>query len=240
MIPLPPPVQPMQLVPIPTSPSKLRSYWKVLVVVFIIVIVMMASVALIYTQDWSKVKILAKNTSGRSASYVFLIDGVEKARGTILPGDYVIIGVWSVKTGSHTVKADCHYLGQLGPSLDGTMEYSYDYSVGPLYTKNAYIVLSPEIPNLVGDLTLYYDDYYDEVSVEGNVFNYANVPCYGTLTYTINDARGWSESDTILLGRIDAKGGVVEVFETYDWPYYYGGQSNYNVIPYWDYTLTFS
>jgi len=239
IIPVPPPAEPMQPTPIPTKQSWLSSSWKVLVAVIVVVVVMFASIGLIYSQPWSKIKILAENVSGQSASYSFLIDGVEKARGTILPGGNVIIGVWSVKTGSHTVSADCHYLGALGPSLDDEMEYTYEYAVGPLYTKNAYITLDPETPDLVGDLTMYYDDWNDEVSIEGKVFNYANAPCYGVLTFTAQDSRGWHVTDTTPLGRIGANGAYVEVSKTIDWPDYYLGEYNDYTIPSWDYTLTF-
>ena len=239
-MPEPPPVQPVQPAPIPAKQNWFSSNWKALTAIVIVVIVVLATVGLIYTQPWSKIKILARNSSGQPASYSFLIDGVEKARGTIYSGDFVIIGVWSVKTGTHTVKADCHYLGQLGPSLDGIYDYNFDYAVGPLFTKNAWIQLTPDVPDLIGDLTLYYDSSYDEVSVEGTVFNYASAPCYGALSITVWDSRGWSMTDEIPLGRVNGNGGTVEVAKTYDWPDFYLSQTNYNKVPTWTYSLTFS
>jgi len=239
-IPVPPPEpQVVESAVAPPKQSWMRSHRTVLVVLVVVAIVVLASIGLIYTRPLSKIKILARNASGQHAYYSFLIDGVEKARGTIYPGDFVTIGAWSVKTGTHSVKADCHYLGQLGPSLDGVYDYNFEYRVGPLSTKNVWIQLTPEIPNLVGDLTMYYDDYWDEVSVEGKVFNYANVACFGTLTYTIQDLRGWIMSDTVVLGRFGVDVAFLEVSKTYDWPNYYDGQYNYGLVPSWTYTLTF-
>jgi hypothetical protein len=140
-MPEPPPVQPTQPTEIPRSQNWLASNWKPIAAVLIIIIVVLASVGLIYSQPWSKIKVLARNASGQNAYYSLLIDGTEKSRGNIAPGDFVIIGIWSVETGTHTVKADCHYLGQLGPNLDGIYECTYDYAVGPLFTKNAWIQL---------------------------------------------------------------------------------------------------
>ena len=213
---------------------------RIVVVLIVVVIVVLASIGLVYTQPLSKIKILAQNLSGYHASYSIMIDGTQKALGTIYPGDHVVeIGVWSVKTGSHSVQVDCHFLGHLGSNLDGIMEYSYEYSVGPVYTKDIYITLDPDIPNLVGDLTLYYDDGNNEISVEGRVYNYANATCGGTLEYTVQDGRGWIMTDTVLLGRFDGNGDYADVYEVYDWPNYIDGQYNTGYIPSWSYTLTF-
>jgi len=228
-----------------TTPPQQKQSWiasnkKILVALFVVIIVVVASIGLIYTQKLSKIKILARNASSEPASYSFLIDGAEVATGNIWPGNFCVIGVFPVETGVRTVEADCHYLGDIGVMLDGVYEYSFDYSVGPLYTKSVWIQLTPEIPNLVGDLTLHHDDDSNEVSVEGKVSNYANVSCFGTLTFEIQDLRGWIKSDTVLLGRFDADTTFIEVSETYVWPNYYEGQYNTGLVPVWHYTVTFS
>jgi hypothetical protein len=84
------------------------------------------------------------------------------------------------------------------------------------------------------------DSSNDEVSVEGTVFNYASAPCYGTLAITVWDSRGWSMTDEIPLGRVNANGGTVEVAKTYNWPDFYLSQTNFNKVPTWIYSLTFS
>ena len=132
----------------------IRSNWKTLVSVLVVVLVVLSIVALIYTQPWSKVKVTISNDyAGRVARFEGVgvnvyIDGELKVTMNLL-NTTTVVGEWSVKAGNHVIALDngtwdvyMYYGGAVGyfnyEPPDGIMDYAYDYSVGPLHTKNVY------------------------------------------------------------------------------------------------------
>jgi hypothetical protein len=104
----------------------------------IVVVVVLASVGLIYTQPWSKVKVIVYNQERYwDLEVVVYLDGTEHARLVIDRLQGGTVGVWPVDQGSHQVAID---IGIAGSSTDpdGIFEYSVVTSVGPLYTKDVY------------------------------------------------------------------------------------------------------
>jgi hypothetical protein len=149
VIPVPPPVQPMQPTPIQEKQSWLESNLTALIAVVIVVIVALASVGLIYTQPWSKIKVLVYNQSPDSEIVVAVfIDGRMMAIQSfpihsVLVAGGGIVGVWPVDVGTHQVAVDGAY-GNHPSLLDGNYDWCYVFEVGPLYTKNVYIYLGAE------------------------------------------------------------------------------------------------
>jgi hypothetical protein len=136
--------QPIVAVSTAPKPDWLLAHWKGLVAVVIVLVVVLASVGLIYTQPLSKIKVLLYYGSENEdqLQVAVYIDGEEKARGYVSPGYGGILGVWSVAAGYHTVAIDYLYPNYpSGDSLGDDMKWSYTYQVGPLYTKNVYIYL---------------------------------------------------------------------------------------------------
>ena len=149
--PPPPPVEPAQTTAIQPKQSWIRSNWKGLVSVVVVVLVVLSVVGLIYSQPWSKITVLlAYNGHGQIGVSVY-IDGILKASIGLNPGaGYQIAGVWPVDSGSHVVSVDHGYWENRGSTYwpdwvytgpDGVMDFTYDWQVGPLYTKNAFIQL---------------------------------------------------------------------------------------------------
>jgi hypothetical protein len=130
----------------------LASHWKILASIAIVLVVVLASIGLIYTQSWSKIKVLVAHDEHSTIGVNIYIDGVLKASVGVSPGGWKIIGVWATTAGSHTVAIDSgawHYYpgGWLTDPYwyyeepDGELDFVYTYEVGPLYTKNAYVQL---------------------------------------------------------------------------------------------------
>jgi len=152
----PPPVQPMQPMYVQPKQSWIHSNWKGLVSVVVVVLVVLSVVGLVYTQPWSKIKVLvAFNGHGQIGVNIY-IDGDRKAQIGLNPSSgYQIVGVWPVVAGSHEVSLDIgswlyiqgHYDSGWIPSHweysppNGVLDFSYVYEVGPLYTKNTFIQL---------------------------------------------------------------------------------------------------
>jgi len=70
-----------------------------------------------------------------------------------------------------------------------------------------------------------------QMLVWGKVFNTGYKDGYATLSVTISDHRGYSLSNSFALGRVESRGGYVNVSKTYDWPYYYKNYSISNALP---------
>jgi len=163
--PPPPPVQPMQPVYAQPKPNWIRSNWKGLVSVVVVLLFVLSIVGLVYSQPWSKIKVLVTHSDYISIGVMVYIDGVLKASVGANAGTS-IVGVWPVVAGSHTVEIDSGH-STLIPGYwyvvthwfspdeyfwvpdsrevvapDGAIDFTYTYSVGPLYTKNVYITLS--------------------------------------------------------------------------------------------------
>lgn len=150
--PAPPPVQPMQPRYTQPTPNWIHSNWKGLLSVVVVVLVLLSVVGLVYSQPWSKIKVIVSSAyESLSVGVNIYIDG--KLKGAIdIVGATTIIGVWPVRTGSHVVALDhgiwdawrtsdgrLHYYTDSYEPPDGKMDYAYEYSVGPLYTKNVFI-----------------------------------------------------------------------------------------------------
>jgi len=159
--PPPPPVQPVQYgptqyvpaqyAPITQRPGWLKSNWKGLLATVVVLIVVLAVVGLVFTQPWSKIKVIVNNAYTHPIGINVYIDGKLKV-AMDLNGGTTTIGVWPVKTGTHTVALDhgtwniyryssgeVYYYSGSYKAPDGIMDYAYDYSVGPLFTKNVII-----------------------------------------------------------------------------------------------------
>jgi hypothetical protein len=144
--PPPPPVQPMQPVYAQPKQSWIRSNWKGLVSVVIVVLVVLSVVGLIYDQPWSKVKVLLYNQDHTyTLNVAIFVDGKEVMRGRVLPSQGGIMGVYTVKQGSHLISVDgfWSYGSYAYGSFDNIYDWSNTYAVGPLYTKNVFIYLGP-------------------------------------------------------------------------------------------------
>jgi len=130
----PPPVQSAQPTPTLVKQSWISSNWKGLTALVVVVIVVLAIVGLIFTQPWSKIKVIVYHDSYGAIELTVYIDGVLKASTEVASG--TIVGVWSVTPGSHDVWVD------RGSYMWGSPDFAYTYEVGPLTTKNVYVDLS--------------------------------------------------------------------------------------------------
>ncbi len=147
--PPPPSVQPTQPMYVQPKQSWIGSNWKGLTSVVVVVLVVLSVVGLVYTQPWSKIKVLVYNQSPDSEIVVAVfIDGRMMAiksvsiRLVLVEGGG-IVGVWPVDVGTHQVAVDVAY-GNDPSSLDGDYDWCYVYEVGPLSTKNVVIYLGAE------------------------------------------------------------------------------------------------
>jgi hypothetical protein len=158
--PTPQPVQPTQYAPaqyapIQKKPDWLESNWKGLVGVIGVIVILAGGLGMVYSQPWSKIKVIVSHSEYSSIGVVVLIDGISKGLIGVSPGES-IVGVWSAHAGTHLVQID---RGQWGVNVithwfspdeyvnyyeppDGTLDFYYAYEVGPLTTKNVYITLS--------------------------------------------------------------------------------------------------
>jgi hypothetical protein len=149
---IPPPMYaPVQRQPIPPKQDWLGTNWKALASVFVVLIIISVSMGLIYTQEWSKIKVIVSHSEYSQIRVDVYIDGILKASVGVNPGT-TIVGVWPVSAGTHTVQIDrgnWYFVDRLlfsdywaYDSPDGYIDFTYAYEVGPLYTKNVYITLS--------------------------------------------------------------------------------------------------
>lgn len=105
-------------------------------------------------------------------------------------------------------------------------------------------VLSPSV-KLTPVLSLSYDNgclsTNPSVCIAGKVYNDGDVAGYVTISFTIQDSRGWSIAAFHQLGRIDGNGGFASVNLSYDWPYEYDGvyvDHPTQIVPTWTYSLS--
>ena len=92
-------------VPVPTAKRSISTWVVVLVVVLVLLV---AGIGAVYTQAWSKIKVIITHSEYSSIGVVILIDGISKALISVSPGES-IVGVWSVVAGTHTVQIDRGY-----------------------------------------------------------------------------------------------------------------------------------
>ncbi|MCJ7464877.1 MAG: zinc ribbon domain-containing protein, partial [Thermoplasmata archaeon] len=109
-LPQPPPVQPTQRTPaqyasIPQRPGWLESNWKGLVGVIVVLVILAGGLGMVYSQPWSKIKVIVSHSEYSSIGVVVLIDGISKGLIAVSPGES-IVGVWSVNAGTHVVQID--------------------------------------------------------------------------------------------------------------------------------------
>ena len=131
-----------------------RSNWKTLMSVLVVGLVTLSVFGLIYTQPWSKIKVVIDNDyAGRVLRFEGIevnvyIDGELKVTMNLL-NDTTTVGEWPVEAGNHIVAVDngswdvyMYYGGAVAfynyEPPDGIMDYTYDHSVGPLHTENVY------------------------------------------------------------------------------------------------------
>ena len=115
MISQPPPPLPLQ----PIQPAYTQSaqpghaqprqdwlgfFRKEVTVLIVVIVVALASVGLVYTQPWSKIKVIVHSPTAMIAGVIVYIDGVMRGYA-VIPGGTSVAGVWSVTTGTHTVLA---------------------------------------------------------------------------------------------------------------------------------------
>jgi hypothetical protein len=103
-------------------------YWKELAVVIIVIVVTLASLGLMYTQPWSKIRVIVHSTTALIAGVIVYIDGIMKGY-VFNPGGTVVAGTWSVNAGTHTVVA----------KSVGLEDVTGTFYVGLLSTKTATI-----------------------------------------------------------------------------------------------------
>ena len=229
----------------PTSGRDGHKLTRALVAVVAAVVLALAAIGIAYVQPLSKVNIHARNICWADACFsAWIDDNIEPVDGTLeysnkYSEQYQLIGSLSVAAGSHCIKVDCHYLGSMATNFDGVPEYFLNFSVLPFGTKDVYLTVDPELPQLTGDLTLFYSYVPSQVTIEGKVYNLSNSRCHGTLSFNVQDSRGWSMSGTIALGEVGANGDSVVVSETYEWPFLYNGEGVLDVTPTWGYSLSY-
>ena len=147
----PPPEESSQPTPIRT-----RRNWKALgAAVIAVILISLAIGGSIYTQPWSKIKVIVSSEyDGVFIRAKVYIDNELKV-GWDVGGGMTIVGVWPVTAGSHTIALDhgtwqvsCSgttliFSNYIGP--DGIMDFTHSYSVRPLTTKNVYTyIVLPE------------------------------------------------------------------------------------------------
>ena len=152
--------------PAEPKPRWISTHRKGLAATIVALVVVIASVGLIFTQPWSKIKVLT--STDRAVDVDIYIDDELVAHVSVSSGGWKAVGVWSVTAGSHTVSLDAgswyytpsvwvpetwdwwslSYVGGYWTTdywtyveLDGILDYTFVYEVGPLDTKDAYIPL---------------------------------------------------------------------------------------------------
>lgn len=120
----------------PSTQTWIRSNWKGLVSVFIIVVVVLATVGLVYSQPWSKLKIIVMNNNVSPFHVAVYLDGKQWVITSMAANEQSVVGVWNVRAGSHSVGIERDYT-----QLDGSIDVLSMVQVGPLSTKNLYIDL---------------------------------------------------------------------------------------------------
>ncbi|UCE80298.1 MAG: zinc ribbon domain-containing protein [Methanobacteriota archaeon] len=119
----------------------LLTHRKVLAAAATILIVVLASIGIIYTQPLSKIKILVAHDQQSAMLVGVYIDDVHKAFVLVDTGGWKIAGVWSVTAGSHSVILVSDAEAVIDPFDSPPIWHSFIYEVGPLYTKDVYIQL---------------------------------------------------------------------------------------------------
>jgi len=215
-------------------------YRKALFAGTVVVLVILATVGLVYTQPLSKVIVTVGNNNPFRVYFAIYLDGEEQGRGSIDPMQSQVFAAWPVVRGTHVVAVDSHFKGVLGAYLDGKMESSDEYFVSSVSTLRVYTDAKALAPELVGRfLDIISDVFMDDVTVYGHVVNDGSVACYGSISYKIWDDRGWNVTDTIQLGVLNPSTSVT-IDRVYDWPQMYAGQNNFYNDPTWSYTITYS
>jgi len=147
----PPPVQPTKSVPTPTGKKWLLSNWKALTAILIVIIVVFSTLGLVYSQPWSKVKVLVNTPYPFVVELNVWVNWNLTATIWVDPSNsWYIVGVWPIEAGSLTISIDHGYWHNEGTAYDpdwqyypadGHFDFVYRYQVGPLYTKNVFIQL---------------------------------------------------------------------------------------------------
>ena len=215
-------------------------YRKAFLAGIVVVVVVLATVGLVFTQPLSKIIVTVSNDNPFRVYFAVYLDGEERGRGSIDPMQDQVFAAWSVIRGTHIVAVDSHFQGVLHADLDGKMESSDEYFVSSVSTLRVYIDAKALAPELVGRyLDITSNVYTDDITLYGFVVNQGPVACYGTLSYKIWDDRGWNVTDTIQLGVLNPNTSV-KIDRVYDWPQTYAGQSNIYNDPSWSYTIIYS
>ena len=143
-----------------TSPPQHKQSWiasnlKGVLAFIVVIVVVFATIGLIYTQPWSKIEVIVDSEYRQlSIGINIYIDGELKIATEMAVGQ-TIVGAWKVRTGTHTVALDHGtwdaWISSTGMLLwwsgsyeppNGTIDYSYDFAVGPLSTKNVHFNIS--------------------------------------------------------------------------------------------------
>ena len=61
------------------------------------------------------------------------------------------------------------------------------------------------------------------VVLSGKVFNHGDQDGVASFVAYMNDSRGYTLADAVIVGRVESGGGFVEVNKAYDWPTDYNG-----------------
>ena len=137
--------QPIVAVSTEPKPRWLSAHWKGLVAVAVVLVVVLASVGLVYTLPLSNVKLLAYNQDDWDTIRIAVrIDGDLKATADLAPNSGGIVGVWSVDAGAHLITINCGYPNYPPVNPDAPPSWAQEVQVGPLYTKDVYAYLAPD------------------------------------------------------------------------------------------------
>ena len=129
---------------------------KVLAAIVVVVVVALATIGLIYSGPWSKIKVVVKSRYMLAVELDVFIDGELKATLDDFIGEETV-GVWSVDAGNHVVTLDHGTWDRFVDPLSGMVFYDtssykppdgitdlpFTCSVGLFHTKNVYIEMGP-------------------------------------------------------------------------------------------------
>jgi hypothetical protein len=130
---------------------RLALSWKALAAMVLVIIVVLASVGLIYTQPWSTLKVSVTNNSYSRQHVAIYVDGKQKTTFYMDARESGLEGRFDVKAGWHNVSIDIGYWYRNQSTdlweyvdLDGNISFMdiHWFEVGPISTKNVWIGVS--------------------------------------------------------------------------------------------------
>jgi len=117
----------------------IASSWRSVGAVLIVIIAVVATLGLVFNQSHSfKTKVLVANPYAEMIQITISVDGVLNKSMDLEPGDYHVVGEWSVTEGRHALTIDYG-------AIDYVYAITYEHSFDRPSTKTVWIGIGPTI-----------------------------------------------------------------------------------------------